>query len=249
MGWQYLRDKNSHSLRAELFGNVLPIDDAAALGRYDITYTKADSAGVYVLTAAVRDGYKKYRLTVDATKGFNIVKTECLRRKGGKYYEINITLKQHPDGTWFPAERTRTNFSKDGKSSVQYRVKVTEVDFSPEIPEQLFQFEFPLGTKVWDGSLKMWFDVGGSPDVEGATDLPADLGESARTLPGTTTGKAEGNTDSREGENERRANKDSQPTEQEGSIGRGVPLLILAGVAVLIVAFIVIVYRVRRTKR
>ena len=183
LGSQSPGDKNTSAICQDLWGNEIPIYDAAELSKWDITSAEGDSKGVYVLTALTPTSYYKgwrqpYRLTVDGTRGFNIVKIERMK-PAGKYYEVNIALKRYPGGRWFPAERTRTDFHEDGSRIMQYKVSITDVTLNPEIPDDLFKFRFPKGTKVWDFTLEKWFTVGGNPDLPNA--------ERSDVIPGSQT--------------------------------------------------------------
>ena len=213
LGSRRPQDTVASSLRdILLWGNEIPLEDPAALKRWDITCGEGDTKGVYVLTAIDTKAsyYVAYRLTVDGTRGFNIVKIERMKSTSEKYWEENITLKQYLDGRWFPAERTRT------EDMVQYKVSITDVTLNPKIPDDLFEFRFPKGTKVWDYTQEKWFIVGGNPD------LP---------IADQSIGIAPSQSETKPKEDSTKTSKGSQPATQPASAPAAMPMMPMGGPA------------------
>ena len=63
---------------------------------------------------------------------------------------------------------------KTGKPRLESKVKITKLDFNPEIPSDAFELEFPKGTKVWDGKLKDWIIINKADTSSQKPDVPVE---------------------------------------------------------------------------
>ena len=166
-GSQYMQDLNSSALRYRLFEwpDAFELRNQEIRKRYKFSLIESDIPGIHIVEAVDEYG-GRYRLTIDGERGFNVIKFECIRTDNSKDYEVNTTLKQYADGIWYVAGRELIRHPLKGlgpdKPYVQRRMHVTQAEFNIEIPEETFELEFPIGTKVWDGVLEDWFVVGDS---------------------------------------------------------------------------------------
>ncbi|MHC4647642.1 MAG: hypothetical protein ACYTBJ_19420 [Planctomycetota bacterium] len=139
----------SFLIRQMLFGNVNMLYDEQRLKDYELSLSKSDVPGVYVLDV---HPYRQehYRFTIDGNRGYNIVKIESLD-SNVKRYEYNFKLKQHSDNTWFVSEREGIRFSQGGKTRAEEKATVTNVEFdTPKPAREMFKLPFLKGTPVAD---------------------------------------------------------------------------------------------------
>ncbi|MFC1783885.1 hypothetical protein ACFL02_09940, partial [Planctomycetota bacterium] len=162
-GWTRLRkevrlnitDGNSGTLIKQLFGgDVTLIHNREDLKKYDeLSLTKSDTPGVYLLEAIDKPSKLYYRFTIDGNRGYHITKSEWLRLSDGKkYHEDNLKLKQYPNGVWYVSERENILFEmKDQTQHTLFeKVTVTKVQFNTPTPkENLFKLSFPEGASAW----------------------------------------------------------------------------------------------------
>lgn len=163
LGWQSVRDKNS-----SLLNNILDGLPPALLAR-DSTHSRSirdgSEDGQYLLEITRDDGVR-YVLTVDANKGYNIVKYEVFVKNNRKDYEVNYTLKEYGNGVWYQAGREKIRYAlRTQKPSVEERITFTSVEFDIDVPDETFHLDYPQGTKVWDSIIQDWFVVGTQKDL------------------------------------------------------------------------------------
>ena len=159
-GFQSLsKEANTSILNQELFACDLPFDDMDKLNTYQFKLVDSNDSDIYILDA-IAPGKVRNRFTIDAKRGYNIVKTEWLGKNNRTLLMDEITVKQYAEGTWFPVGRKRIRYYPDGTSRVEHNDRFTRLELNIEIPEETFNLEFPPGTKVWDEILENWFVVG-----------------------------------------------------------------------------------------
>ncbi len=181
-GWQYQMDKNSFELSEQLFGWPLDLNNQETIRKCSFRLLGQDPNGMSVLEV-VHEKNGVYHFTVDENRGFNPVKIVHFLSPGEKGSEVNFKLHEYANGTWYVGEyETILYWALGGEQTrrprIQYRMKVTKAEFDIEIPDSAFTLDFPLGTKVWDGTLQASFTVGAvePPETGGTSSAPAAQG-------------------------------------------------------------------------
>ncbi|HUT29140.1 MAG TPA: hypothetical protein VMX13_05045 [Sedimentisphaerales bacterium] len=187
-GWQFYDDKNSSELLVRLWKWPFDLSDAKARERYRFEMVDTDDPKIHIFDAIRRDGWR-YRFTVDGSKDFNVTKIECIRTNGEYDWINEYSVSQHPDGRWYMNgwERTRWPFvGEEGEPYVEWRAKVTSVEFDIEVPDETFKLEFPPGTKVYDRVMDDWYTIVSSEHVlveDHLLDEPLEAAVAARAGP------------------------------------------------------------------
>ena len=161
-GSQSLQDKNTSRLASLIDKCYVNFRNPDIQNQHNFELVGQEAPGIYVLDNIQSDGFRT-RLTIDANRGYNIIKVEDINENNKILQEINTTLKQYPNGIWYPEKREVINFTVDGKPITDHIITFTEVVFDAEIPEEKFTLEFPDGIYVWDDILNDRFLVG-APD-------------------------------------------------------------------------------------
>ncbi|MDH4241540.1 MAG: hypothetical protein OEW48_18425, partial [Phycisphaerae bacterium] len=162
LAWQYLRDKNSNFLSKNLTGWPFDLNIKGLIEKYTFGLLDNPNPGIYLLET-IEDNGAIYHWTIDGNRGCNVVKIECFRAPNDKDYEVNFKLRQYKDRIWYISEREKIRYpepAKGGKPRVEHKVRITDVEFGVEVPDDTFVLEFPSGTKVWDDIRQDWFFVG-----------------------------------------------------------------------------------------
>ena len=89
------------------------------------------------------------QITVDPSKDFNIVATQWMSHDREIIIRrCEIELKEYAEDTWFIEGRSTYRY-QDGEEILDSRLDVTELDFHPEITDDLFQLKFPPKTRFY----------------------------------------------------------------------------------------------------
>jgi beta-lactamase regulating signal transducer with metallopeptidase domain len=158
-GSRYTYDKNTQLLLKLLLAYPPFLDGPKLLEKYNLKVIENKEKGLIILETSKEDS-GIHRFTIDPDKDYNIVKQDVILPRG-KDYEINCIVKKQANGLWYQVAREQIRYSaKTGKSFLESKVKITKLDFNPEIPTGAFELQFPKGIKIWDVSLKDWIIVG-----------------------------------------------------------------------------------------
>jgi beta-lactamase regulating signal transducer with metallopeptidase domain len=158
-GYRHTYDKNTQLLLKLLLAYPPYLDSPELQEKYNLKVIENKEKGLIILeTSKENSGIHRY--TIDPDKDYNIVKQEVILPRGTDY-EINCIVKKQANGLWYQVAREKIRYSaKTGKPSLENKVKITKLDFNPEIPTGAFELQFPEGIKIWDGPLKDWIIVG-----------------------------------------------------------------------------------------
>ncbi|MBN1973235.1 MAG: hypothetical protein JW787_06325 [Sedimentisphaerales bacterium] len=132
----------------ELFGNTEPqIFDEEKIKGYLYTIKEGNEPDFLILDLITTNQWIR-RHTIDKSKGYNIIKYECIRNNGTTDYEDIIKLKQYPNGLWFFSERERYrhNINNPSVKNLEEKVIVTNIKFGENIPSDTFSINYPEGT-------------------------------------------------------------------------------------------------------
>lgn len=178
-GYRHTYDKNTQLLLKLLLAYPPYLDSPELQEKYNLKVIENKEKGLITLeTSKENSGIHRY--TIDPDKDYNIVKQEVILPRGTDY-EINCIVKKQANGSWYQVAREKIRYSvKTGKPSLENKVKITKLDFKPEIPTDAFELQFPKGIKIWDGSLKDWVIVGDEEEASRETYVQVD--EEASTL-------------------------------------------------------------------
>lgn len=100
-------------------------------------------------------GVEKQELVIDMKRDSVPVRIRSLSRDGsaadGAWYAailIEIDYIDHGDGTWNPSGWKTAFFGERGRLLEQMKAVVKRCDLNTDIPDSVFRFDFPVGTKV-----------------------------------------------------------------------------------------------------
>jgi hypothetical protein len=166
-GFRAKANQNAQVIEQQVFGMLMNLDDPDSLAnlKFAIEPGPLPQTSTLCMTDVRRD-YVTFRFTVDGSRGFHVTRSEAVTSRGRKDHEQRITLKQYPDGTWFPESREMARLTPSGEMPVSERVTVLEMAFNPTMPEPLFHFEFPAGTRLWNRAAEKWVDATGIPELD-----------------------------------------------------------------------------------
>ncbi|MBN2589464.1 MAG: M48 family metalloprotease, partial [Sedimentisphaerales bacterium] len=148
IGGVLLDTGNPYLLQQELFGNTEPaVFDEEKIKGYLYTIKEGNEPDILILDFHNPNGSLR-RHTIDKSKGYNVIKYECIRNNGTTDYEDIIKLKQYPNGLWFFSERERYryNFENQNEKFLEEKVIVSDVKFGENIPSETFSINYPEGT-------------------------------------------------------------------------------------------------------
>ncbi|MBY0514780.1 MAG: hypothetical protein K2P78_12805 [Gemmataceae bacterium] len=91
------------------------------------------------------------RMWVDPVRGYGVVRYDSYLRDGSLYYRIDIRPGQRT-GQWLPETWKVQLFRDKGKLDRSSDVTLRECELNPELPDEVFRIDFPVGTIVVDMS-------------------------------------------------------------------------------------------------
>lgn len=93
-----------------------------------------------------------FKFVFDRTKGYGLVGYRGASDSGNIHSKLKVNLDELAPGLWLPVSGILEVFKWE-EDIVRYRVVLNSInssDFSNGIPDDIFEFEFPLGTRVID---------------------------------------------------------------------------------------------------
>jgi len=158
----YTDDQNYNIIIDELLGWPFDLRTAVADKRYPCELVDSNKPGIYIVEVGYKDTGARYRFTIDADKGFHITKYKLIRKDGSIAREVNYKIRKRPDGLWYMNECEFIRYpwvGEKGEPKVDHRTKITKAEFNIDIPDETFKLKFPEGTKIWDDTIKDWYDL------------------------------------------------------------------------------------------
>jgi hypothetical protein len=160
LGWEKPQNVTVVLLYQELFACILPLHNKDELNEYKLNLVDSPSPGIYVIKVIGPEDGTPYQITIDGSRGFNIINTQWFGPKNTKTLEDTIDLRQYDDGIWYPAERRRIHYYPNGTQKLEHIQKFSKLELDVKVPEETFKLEFPPGTKTWDTTLEDWVIIG-----------------------------------------------------------------------------------------
>jgi hypothetical protein len=148
LGWEKPENVTVVLLYQELFACILPLHNKDKLNEYKLNLVDSPSPGIYVIKVIGPEDGTPYQITIDGSRGFNIINTQWFGPKNTKTLEDTTVLRQYDDGIWYPAERTRTRYYPNGTHKLEHIEKFSKLELDVKVPEETFKLEFPPGTKT-----------------------------------------------------------------------------------------------------
>jgi hypothetical protein len=156
LGWEKPENVTVVLLYQELFACILPLHNKDELNEYKLSIVDSSSPGIYVIKVLGPEDEIPYQITIDGSRGFNIINTQWFGPKNTKTLEDTTDLRQYDDGIWYPAERRRIRYYPNGTHKLEHIQKFSKLELDGKVPEETFKLEFPPGTKVWDTTQENW---------------------------------------------------------------------------------------------
>jgi len=156
LGWWSAQNVTVVLLYQELFACILPLYNEDKLNEYELNLVDSPSPGIYVIKVIEIEDGTPYQITIDGSRGFNIINTQWFGPKNTKTLEDTTVLRQYDDGIWYPAERRRIRYYPNGTQKLEHIQKFSKLELDVKVPEETFKLEFPPGTKTWDTTLEDW---------------------------------------------------------------------------------------------
>lgn len=121
--------------------------DPARLRIVDHQYPLGEGSGL--LLEEERDaGQNQRRLVVDPSLGFSVVRLSVTDVAGRTDYQYEIRYQRSALGPFVPAGWTYSVFAPDGSLKTDKSSVVTQFELNPNLPDEVFTLEFPVGTVV-----------------------------------------------------------------------------------------------------
>jgi prepilin-type processing-associated H-X9-DG protein len=149
-------ERNTSLFLELLFGSNPLQHSKARLEKYkfELELLENEVPGIYVLKITEPEGQLYDLITVDANRGYNIVKRELFRSSDDvKLMGDDYELKRYPNGIWFLSKREKVRYTSGSdvlaKPRLEEKVTIMSVQFdTPEPGDEIFKLEFPPGTRV-----------------------------------------------------------------------------------------------------
>jgi len=100
---------------------------------------------------------RKRSFVFDPALAYSLVRLIVTDRSGTPDYEFDIRYQKSAEGVYVPQSWTYVLFKPDGTVSCLKEARVTRYALNPEVPEETFLLEFPVGTSVYDAKTRERF--------------------------------------------------------------------------------------------